>query len=250
LLFDLGYYSVVFFNSVISRAAFFICPIYYNAIVKTDHYQTSVAEFLLNSKANSIDRPLQVGTLHSAQLRLVAFRNSKEKAASLRKKVREDYRKKGRTPPQKKLLFCDWTTLITNLSPDQISAQNIIQLYRCRWHIEIFFREAKSHLRLDLSCSKNRYRFEAQLLAVLLLAAILYFIQGRFSFYSRNLELSLDKFIKRFSQVVELIRWHILKQKFRSLLPIFEKLLRHSIKFYQPSRSTPRQILLKAGTLS
>lgn len=250
LLFDLGYYSVLFFNSVISRAAFFICPTYFNVIVKTDQHQTSVAEFLLNSKAQSIDRLLEVGTLHSAQLRLVAFRNSKEKATSLRKKVREDYRKQGRTPPKKRLLFCDWTTLITNLSSEQLSAENVIQIYRCRWHIEIFFRDAKSHLRLDLSSSKNRYRFEAQLLAVLLLASILYFIHGRFNFYAQKQELSLDKFIKRFSLAAAMIRWHIFNQKFKCLLPIFEKLLKNSIKRYQTSRLTPRQILRKAGTLS
>jgi hypothetical protein len=250
LLFDLGYYSVLFFNSIISRGAFFICPIYYNVITKTDDHQASVAEFLLNSKVDSIDRLLQVGTLQSTSLRLVAFRNSTQKAANLRKKVREDYRKHGRVPPKQRLLFCDWTTLITNLEPNQLSAQNVIELYRCRWHIEIFFRDAKSHLRLDLSSSKNRYRFEAQLLAVLILAAILYFIHGRFNFHAQNQELSLDKFIKRFSQVAGLIRWHILTQKFDYLFPIFEKLLRNSIKFYQPSRLTPRQILQKAGALS
>jgi len=250
LIFDLGYYSVHFFSTIISRSGYFICPVYYNAVVKTDQYQASVAEFLLKSKAKSIDRLLEVGTLYSAQLRLVAVRNSKEKAARLRKKVREDYRKQGRIPSKKKLLFCDWTTLITNLSPQQLSAENVIQIYRCRWHIEIFFRDAKSHLRLDLSSSKNRYRFEAQLLAVVLLAAILYFVHGRFNFYSQNQELSLDKFIKRFSQAVALIRWLILNQKFKDLLPIFEKLLRHSIKFHQPDRLTSRQILQNAGVLS
>jgi len=126
----------------------------------------------------------------------------------------------------------------------EMSTQQIIDTYRTRWQIEIFFRDAKSHLRLNASSTSKRERFEVQLLAVLFIAALLFFIHGRFndrSLYDR--ELSLEKLIKRYAESASALYQCLVKQRFEALARLVEKLLRNSIKFHQPSRQTPRQVM-------
>lgn len=249
ILFDLGYYSVRVFKTIAKLNAFFISPIYYHATVKKQSRKdsSSIAAFLQKSRTRLIDSELVVGSKESMALRVVALRNSAKKAGQLRRKLRKDCRRQRRGQPTKeRLQFCDWTTLITNIPTSQMSAQNIIDAYRTRWQIEIFFRDAKSQLRLNASSTTKRERFEVQLLAVLFVAALLFFIQGRFNVHRPDgPELSLEKLIKRYAQYASELYQRLINQTFDMLGTFLEKLLRNSIKFHQPSRQTPRQIMKK-----
>ena len=251
ILMDLGYYSISLFTDIQQRAASFICPVYYHSAVnKQDSQKTSVADVLEKVEFTTFDSQFLIGSTDKMNLRLVAFRNSPQKADKLRRKLKEDYRKHGRgQPPQKRLLFCNWTALITNVAPSQLCTQDVLQAYRSRWHIEIFFRDAKSHLNLDASPSAKRERFEVQLLAILIVAALLCFVQGRFNLYSLE-ELSLEKLIKRFAQRSALLLECLRTKSFHLLQDIFLNLLTYSIKFHQPSRKTPRQNLAQVCFLS
>jgi transposase len=254
ILFDLGYYSVKVFKHIERRKAFFIIPVYYHASLKTAQSCSSAAALLKTSKTPIVDLQLTVGSQESMKLRLVAAKVSTQKANRLRRKLREDYRRmRSGEPSEERLQFCNWTALITNVETSQLTTQQVIDLYATRWQIEIFFRDAKSLLKLDSCSTSSRERFETQLLATLFVAALLFFVYGRFNHKTRKYkgpELSLDKLIKRFSECASQFCLSILTQTRRSFLKaahLIKKLLRNSIKFHQPSRNTPLQILENCG---
>jgi hypothetical protein len=256
LLFDLGYYSAKVFQSIHRRKAFFIIPIYHHATVRKQKDQTpcSIASLLSTLKGPFHDAQLFIGSDQLINLRLVAAKVSPEKANSRRRKLRQDYRRRrAGLPTTKRLQFCDWTVLITNIPSSQLIPTQILALYQTRWQIEIFFRDLKSLLKLDFCNTSNKERFLAQLHATLFLAALLFFIssQSNLAFPSKMLhEISFNKFLKRFAETASSFSQFIAKQTKSSFLNaalLLRKILRLSIKLHQPSRQTPLQILKNCG---
>ena len=76
-----------------------------------------------------------------------AYRLSAEQAGRARHKCRQRH-KKG-TPKAESLLLAGWVLVLTTLSPAMLSAQTILDLYRCRWQIEIAIKRWKSVLDVD-----------------------------------------------------------------------------------------------------
>lgn len=256
LLMDLGYYSLKVFKMIQRKKAFFIIPIYYNATVRklSAHLEkTSVSGLVKTFSDPLIDIQLMVGSEQPMQLRLIALKLPPEKAASLRRKVKEDYRKKGNQPPKERLQWCDWTVLITNIPPDLfLNAQQILNLYATRWQIEIFFRDAKSLLRINVCRSGKKSRFEAELLGTLFLASLLFFLYGCLNNRARTKqkESSFEKLIKRFRDLAPPFFSLLLlqtQQAFKHAVNLLLRLVHNSLKFHQPTRKTPREILISCG---
>ncbi len=66
-------------------------------------------------------------------------------------------------------MLCEWLVLVTNLSPEEFSVEELWTLYRVRWQIELVFKRWKSELGLGHSLVRtNRYRELAELYAKLL----------------------------------------------------------------------------------
>jgi IS4 transposase len=63
---------------------------------------------------------------------------------------------------------------LTNIPPERLTPDDIAQIYAARWVVELFFRELKSHYRLEDMPSRKRHIVEA-----LLYAAIIAFIVSR-----------------------------------------------------------------------
>src|SRR5262249_47454405 len=76
-----------------------------------------------------------------------AYRLSAEQAGRARNKCRQRH-KKG-TPKAESLFLAGWVLVLTTLSPAVLSAQTVLGLYRCRWHVEIAIKRWKSVLDVD-----------------------------------------------------------------------------------------------------
>jgi hypothetical protein len=256
LLMDLGYYSLKVFKMIQHKKAFFIIPIHYNAAVRklsANSKKTSICGLVKTFSDPLTDMHLMVGSQQPMQLRLIAAKVSPEKAAALRRKVKEDYRKHGRNAPQAKLRCCDWTVLITNIEPSLfVNPQQILSLYATRWQIEIFFRDAKSLLRINVCRSGKKSRFEAELLGTLFLASLLFFLYGCLNNRAtkKKQESSFEKIIKRFRDLsptfFSLMRLQT-QQALTAAVKLLFLLALNSLKFHQPTRKTPRQILILCG---
>jgi len=104
------------------------------------------------------------------QVWLHAYRLSKEEAALAKKRCQRNNRKvKGRISDLT-LFLSGFVVVLTNLSPLQICAEVMLELYRGRWQVELAIKRFKSLLNLD----KLRVRRSAALAQVWLYGKMLY----------------------------------------------------------------------------
>lgn len=72
-----------------------------------------------------------------------------EQAAKARAKLRRNAAKKRRTPSKKALRLAGYFCLLATLPVEVASDEVLLELYRIRWQIELFFKRCKSLLRID-----------------------------------------------------------------------------------------------------
>ena len=98
------------------------------------------------AKSGRIDRPIfverKVGP--NLALRLVAIRKPEKAAAEARRKARRDAQREGYQVSKETLEAADWVILLTSLPPDAFSTEDVLDLYRLRWRIELGFKRLKS----------------------------------------------------------------------------------------------------------
>ncbi len=66
-----------------------------------------------------------------------------------RKKGKKGNRKGPYTPSQETLFLAEFVMVLTTVPPEVLSAETILELYRCRWQVELIFKHFKSLLKLD-----------------------------------------------------------------------------------------------------
>lgn len=89
------------------------------------------------------------GKMGSVKGRLIAVHKAMDAAEKERRKVREQAKKKGRTPDARSLEAAGYVFIFTTLASEQATAQEVLALYRFRWQIEMLFKRLKSILKLD-----------------------------------------------------------------------------------------------------
>jgi IS4 transposase len=107
------------------------------------------------------------------ELRLVATRLPAEAAAVARCKAHRAAQKRGSTPSEEALIAADWVVLVTSLSQESCSAQEVLALYRLRWRIELAFKRLKSVIGLKGPPGTDERSARAFILAHLLMILLL-----------------------------------------------------------------------------
>ena len=77
---------------------------------------------------------------------LHAYRLNEQQANQARRRARRHNRKKRRTPKAETLFLAGWVLVWTTLPPEQLSAQQSLDLYRLRWQVEVALKRWKSLL--------------------------------------------------------------------------------------------------------
>jgi IS4 transposase len=122
-----------------------------------------------------LDRPIFVKRKNGEPLalRLVAARKTPEAAEKARRQARRAAQREGHTVSQATLEAAGWIITITTLPLDAYSKQDILDLYRLRWRIELAFKRLKSLVGLaappGFRESSAKSWILAHLLAILLL---------------------------------------------------------------------------------
>jgi IS4 transposase len=94
-----------------------------------------------------IDRPIWLGRKKGTPplaMRLVALRKPAAAMAEARRKARVAAQREGRQVSAGTLSASEWVILVTSLSKDSFSTEDILKLYRMRWRIELAFKRLKS----------------------------------------------------------------------------------------------------------
>lgn len=124
----------------------------------------------LSTAEHSLSLPTPDGIFPT---RLVVGRLPQQAADQARHRVRQNAKKKGRTPDQRSLIAAGFLLVLTTLPHRSWSADQVLQLYRLRWQVELTMKRLKSLLHLDHLRAKDPRLAQTYLMAKLLAALIL-----------------------------------------------------------------------------
>lgn len=104
--------------------------------------------------------------------RVVAVRKSEAAASNARQKALRARSKSGETIDRRTLEAAGYTFALTNLS-EEITSENVLQLYAFRWQIEMKFKTLKSVIHLGRIPSRTQEGLRIHVLAKLLIALLI-----------------------------------------------------------------------------
>jgi hypothetical protein len=107
------------------------------------------------------------------QARLLIRPLPTEAANRSRQRLRRNAAKKGRTPSATALRLADYFCLLTTLPENLASAEVVLELYRVRWQIELFFKRCKGLLHFDQLRAFDPHLVRTYCLAKLIEAALI-----------------------------------------------------------------------------
>lgn len=98
---------------------------------------------------------VRVSPKHTVPCRLIGIRKSEPAAERTRSKILAESRKKHRITDPRTLESAGFMAVLTNLTASQATPEQILDLYRFRWQIEMNFKDLKSVLELDVLPAKD-----------------------------------------------------------------------------------------------
>jgi hypothetical protein len=253
---DLGYWNFESFYNIDKNEAFFVSR--FNNIVNPwvledeKYIKINLLNIFEEQMNNSFETEIFIKGKKNKYLkvRLIAFRVPEEVANMRKYKLKQTAKKKGKTPTQKSLKFCEWSIFVTNAKTELIPSCMIRSIYRIRWCCELIFKSWKSILRMNISnVRKNHNRLKCELYAKLILAVIVHTVHSHLQNYiwlKEKKEISFDCLWKDIISCAESLHTAIKKsvkyfsQKINSMLNLFLKTCR---KNHQPSRKTTFQMI-------
>jgi hypothetical protein len=130
--------------------------------------QWTLADFLNQQVADSVDVSLTVGVEHPVPCRFLAMRVPPAVAALRRKRQKKRARNRGCKAHADQATLVNWNVYATNVPREMLSVQEAWVLARCRWQIELLFKLWKSEGRIDESRSEKPWRIMCEIYAKLL----------------------------------------------------------------------------------
>jgi hypothetical protein len=106
-------------------------------------------------------------------LRLIAVRKPDAAAEAARRAARRQGAKSGYKPSQKTLDAASWFILVTSLPAETFSTEDVLDLYRLRWRIELAFKRLKSVIGLKAPPGVDERSAKPWVLAHLLMILLL-----------------------------------------------------------------------------
>lgn len=93
-----------------------------------------------------IDRPIRIARKSGAplDLRLVAVKKPPQAAEVSRRKARREAQKGQHQISKGTLAAADWVILVTSLDAETFATNDVLDLYRLRWRVELAFKRLKS----------------------------------------------------------------------------------------------------------
>lgn len=128
----------------------------------------TLADFLNQQVADTVDVSLTLGLKHSVPCRFLAMRVPASVAALRRQRQKTNARNRRRNVHADQSTLADWNVYATNVPCEMLSVQEAWVLARCRWQIELLFKLWKSEGHIDESRSEQPWRILCETYAKLL----------------------------------------------------------------------------------
>ena len=94
-------------------------------------------------------------------MRVITRRLSQEEAEKAREQLLKKANKNGRSVSEQAWKAAGWLWLVTSLPTESWSAEDVLRLYRARWHTEVLYKRMKQLLHLGQVASKHPETVEA-----------------------------------------------------------------------------------------
>ena len=218
---DLGYFSLEKLADDSEKGVFWITRWKFKTTIWDESEQLlDLIELLSAQIQDQLDLSVQVGRKQQLTCRLLASRVPQEVANQRRRRIQENYRKKGRQPSAKLLQLAEWTIVLTNVPAILLSLKQVLLLLKVRWQIEILFKLWKEYLAIDEWNSQNPWRILTEIYAKLL-TALLFHWTTLFDFW-KHADRSLFKAVQLFQKYITTILFNL--SNLNALISILQRL--------------------------
>jgi hypothetical protein len=174
---DLGYWSVKRFAEIESEGSYLLSRVHAaTEIFSLTGKQLDFTSFLRSHRGDRFEMEIELSCSHRWRCRLMGQRVPPKVSAERRRKLWQTAHKKGTTPSQRQLAFCNWNLIVTNIPAQMLTLEEALVLLRVRWQVELCFKFWKSHGRVDESRSKKPYRVLCEVYAKLLTLLIQHWV--------------------------------------------------------------------------
>jgi hypothetical protein len=203
---DLGYAVLKAWRQIAQAGAYFLSRSRSDFAFFDPKTQQPLELLALLKDYDQRELELLVGAQERLPVRLVALRLPPKLAAQRRRRARANAKRDRSLKLTKRYLkLLGWTILLTNVTATQLSAQQLLEAYSCRWQIEILFKSWKSYFQLGKLPTRNPLWVQIQLLAKLLAIALLQTCFAPSAFGSQAQALSPLKIAAYFTSLLPLI---------------------------------------------
>jgi hypothetical protein len=165
---DLGFFDLSVFRQYSIQGVFWLSRLRAGTVVSdTAGQRVDVGAHLAAQPSLHVETAVRLGRAQSLPARLLALRVPTAIAAERRRKLHAEARHKGQPVSQTRLVWADWTILVTTAPATLVSVAEAWTLYRARWQIELLFKLWKQHGRLATSRSTKPWRMLCEVYAKL-----------------------------------------------------------------------------------
>ena len=157
---DLGYWDLDTLRTRTEEGVFWLSRLHSQAVVfDANGCRWETIDLLRAQDAPVIDLLVRLGVKHQLPARLIAIRVPQEVTERRRLRLRDEARRRQQPVTARTLALADWTILVTNLSPEQLSPREALALMTARWQIELLFKLWKSHGQIDEWARRSQTAF-------------------------------------------------------------------------------------------
>jgi len=179
LIRDLGYVTMTYLNGVVKNEAYFLNRLptsVYIYSLENEEYQSINWEEIDNSFEKNVlphmELDVKISLKHKLGARMILFPVSKQVYNQRIKNASKHAKSKGCQLSKEYKIKARYNIFITNVPQERLSFQDIKQLYRLRWQIEIVFKSWKSSLSIHKVKKVKKERLECQLIARIIWALV------------------------------------------------------------------------------
>lgn len=185
VIFDLGYFDQNRFAQLDAAEVYFLSRLqsqvglYESA---ESNQSIDILEFVkkLPKQISGGEQLVYLGRKAKVQVRLVYYRVPKKIAEERRRKAKKAAKKRQKSCSQRSLDLLSWTFFITNAPDIFLNLEQVAEVYRVRWQIEIIFKVWKSEMDWDFMGKWRVERILAQFYGRCLALLIFHSLVGKY----------------------------------------------------------------------
>lgn len=151
---DLGFLVLGVVKEFIEKGIYFISRKTFHTKIYDVQTKQVIDLVKVLRKKNFFDQEVLIGIKHQLKVRLIAIPVCDAQANERKRKARTD-RSQSANHSADYYELLGYSIYITNILPRQCTAENIFQLYKLRWNIEIIFKSWKSGFSFNRLIHRN-----------------------------------------------------------------------------------------------